>query len=194
MARSRLLAVLVGIVALVAFIPQAGAGTGDVTITKKFHEGSSPPPVSDVPLFTDVHWRIEVVVRNRTADTITDAVVTDRFSADIELGQHGPNEGYPLYEGAVAAITCGDVNIEPVSQAQPEGATLVTWTIGTMAPKSSCRLSVRVSTDINPAGQQEYTSPGEHCLNSGATLKYNDALGAQQSRNSGPLCVTTVNP
>lgn len=173
------------------------------------------PGTANLPLFTDIHWDVEIRVRNFTGSTLTNVVVTDRFSADTELGQHGANEGYPSYgatgalvnpEGAIhfltpdlgpapgvaSSPTCGTVApLTPVGN-NTNGATLLSWTIGTMGTGQTCELVLFVSTDINPADKQEYTSPGQHCLNSGATIKFK-LNGVQYSHSTGAVCVTTAN-
>ena len=45
------------------------------------------------------------------------------------------------------------------------------WNIGPMGPEETRIIYLVVSTDLNPAGHQEFTSPGITYLNSGATLK-----------------------
>lgn len=48
------------------------------------------------------------------------------------------------------------------------------WYIGDLAPGETARIIILVSTDLNPAGHQEYTAPGVYEMNSGATLKFID--------------------
>ncbi|MDH5379103.1 MAG: hypothetical protein OEX00_12325 [Gammaproteobacteria bacterium] len=45
------------------------------------------------------------------------------------------------------------------------------WTIGPMEENESKIIYLVISTDINPGGHQEFTSPCTHYLNSGATVK-----------------------
>ncbi len=45
------------------------------------------------------------------------------------------------------------------------------WDVGPMDAGETKRIWLVVSTDTNPAGHQEYTSPGCYALNSGATVK-----------------------
>jgi hypothetical protein len=54
------------------------------------------------------------------------------------------------------------------------------WYIGDLAPGETARLILLVSTDLNPAGHQEYTEPGVYEMNSGATLKFIDPLQDMQ--------------
>jgi len=48
------------------------------------------------------------------------------------------------------------------------------WYIGDLEPGETARIIILVSTDLNPAGYQEYTTPGIYEMNSGATLKFID--------------------
>jgi hypothetical protein len=45
------------------------------------------------------------------------------------------------------------------------------WIIGSMKENETKLAYIVISTDINPGGKQEFTSPGIYCLNSGATVK-----------------------
>jgi hypothetical protein len=45
------------------------------------------------------------------------------------------------------------------------------WTIGAMGAGDTEVIYLVISTDLNPAGHQEFTSPGTAFLNSGATVK-----------------------
>lgn len=45
------------------------------------------------------------------------------------------------------------------------------WEVGSMSAGETRKIWLVVSTDTNPAGHQEYTSPGCYALNSGATVK-----------------------
>ena len=62
---------------------------------------------------------------------------------------------------------------------------------------ASTRISVtatlifEISTDLNPAGKQEYTSPGCYELNSGAVLKFT-YNGKKYSAHTLPITVLVV--
>src|SRR3990170_4674519 len=62
------------------------------------------------------------------------------------------------------------------------------WYIGSMSAGSTKTIYLVVSTDTNPSGKQEYTSPGCYALNSGATVKarYN---GAQVSATASSIWI-----
>ena len=53
------------------------------------------------------------------------------------------------------------------------------------------KLKIVIGTDTNPAGQQEYTTPGPYYLNSGATVKW-IYDGKQYSASSNKLMITVV--
>jgi len=62
------------------------------------------------------------------------------------------------------------------------------WDIGTHEPGEYATLYLTMATDLNPAGKQEYTSPGTYELNSGAVVKkiYD---GVQYSWETGQLSI-----
>ena len=67
------------------------------------------------------------------------------------------------------------------------------WYIGSLKPGKTARLILLVSTDLNPAGHQEYTEPGIYEMNSGATLKFIDPeQNMQLSAVTAPLYVTVL--
>lgn len=49
------------------------------------------------------------------------------------------------------------------------GATHLTWLVGNLT--GDAELTMRIATRQNPAGKQEFTSPGNYSLNDGAWLK-----------------------
>lgn len=70
------------------------------------------------------------------------------------------------------------------------------WDIGEMNCGETKTIFVTVSTDVNPAGWQEYTSCGWYYLNSGATVKaIVESTGEQFSAESGgiEICVACHN-
>ena len=65
------------------------------------------------------------------------------------------------------------------------------WDIGTHEPGEYATLYLTMATDLNPAGKQEYTSPGTYELNSGAvTKKIYD--GVQYSWETGQLTIEII--
>jgi len=109
---------------------------------------------------TDVHWwiMIKVSLPSNWGEPIKNVVVTDRFGAEIEIDSPFP---VSITHGTVSYTTKG--NSEKV---------FLTWNIETLSPGKTAILRFKISTDHNPAGKQEYTSPGCYELNSGTVLKF----------------------
>lgn len=163
---------------LVGFMAMANpvaACDGDPPITKESapycHWGTNDA----VPLGMDVAWMIWINVTNSGPNKWTDVVVKDRLGGELEFH-------YVCY------ITLGSLTYET------KGATekvFLTWTIGELPAGGVASVCFMISTDVNPGGQQEYTSPGDYELNSGATLKYK-MCGTQYSYSTEPIPITVV--
>ncbi len=127
----------------------------------------------------DVQWAIVIDVVNPFPYTMGDTVITDRFGAEIEIDDPFP---YHITHGTVSYTTKG--KSEKV---------FLTWEIGDLLPGETARLILLVSTDKNPKGHQEYTSPGIYELNSGATLKFIDTeQDTQLSAYTDSIYVTVL--
>ena len=116
---------------------------------------------------TETQWAVVIDIVNPFPYNMTDTVITDRFGAEIEIDDPFP---YNITHGTVSYTTKG--KSEKV---------FLTWEIGDLPPGETARLILLVSTDYNPGknnkypdGHQEYTTPGDYELNSGATLKFKD--------------------
>ncbi|MFW9784624.1 MAG: FG-GAP-like repeat-containing protein [Candidatus Heimdallarchaeota archaeon] len=109
---------------------------------------------------TEVQFAIEVEVTNPFGYTMEDTKITDRFGAEIELDLPIP---FYITHGTVDHYTKGK-----------SAKVFLTWDIGDLLPGETARLILLVSTDLNPAGHQEYTTSDVYELNSGATLKFID--------------------
>jgi hypothetical protein len=66
------------------------------------------------------------------------------------------------------------------------------WTIGDMTAGETAVVYLVISTDLNPAGHQEFTSCGTAFLNSGATVK-GFVDGRQVSAEADPIEIKVVN-
>jgi len=62
----------------------------------------------------------------------------------------------------------------------------LTWEIESPSPCDTATLIIKTSTDKNPAGKQEYASPGCYELNSGVVLKFTYE-GKRYSAYTGPI-------
>lgn len=100
----------------------------------------------------------------------TDVVVTDRLAAEWEIDSIDH-----VGKGTVSWYTTG--KSEKVH---------LTWYIGTLSPGELVWLNFTISTDLNPAGRQEYTTQGVYELNSGPVLKWM-AQGSQWSEELNSL-------
>ena len=59
------------------------------------------------------------------------------------------------------------------------------WTIGAMDQGEVRDLYVTISTDLNPAGQQEFVRPGTYALNAGPLV---EGVVASTSLSTGAVC------
>ena len=169
-------------------------------ITKEMTAG---PTV--VPLYTDVEWELVITVTNNDAvNNMTGVVVKDNFGGDLEVVSVGgvtvnSSAALPLkgkQKEDTYSTSVGNVTI--LWTGKTEKAHLF-WDVGTLTPGQSATLTLLVSTDMNtghgngknlkfPDGHQEYTSPGTHCLNSGATAT-GMLDGWEMTASSDEICV-----
>jgi len=136
------------------------------------------PTTLTAPLGTDVHWQIRITVSLPSSwdGPIENVIVKDRFGAEIEIDAY-------MY------ITGDDWTKLEISTKGKSEKVFLTWYIGTLSPGETAQLKLLISTDHNPAGKQEYTSPGCYELNSGAVLKFT-YQGKQHSAYTEPIKVS----
>lgn len=127
-----------------------------------------------VDCFERAAWLVTITVDNVNGAPITDVTVDDRFGGEYCVALRSRTQG-------TVVITASGTTEKP----------MVRWTVGTIPAGGRATLVLRVSTDHNPAGKQEFTTPGVYTMNSGAVLKYYLG-GVQQSRTSDQLQVTAV--
>ena len=139
-----------------------------------WHINNGTPGQEWVPLFRKIKWTVTYYVPNTSGDTMYDAVLKDRFGA--ELDQADPGQ-YTASHGSVTF----EYSTGEMKQLR------ITWDIGDLPDGTTATLSFDVVTKENPPGKQEYTSPGRKILNSGAVLKWEDASGLQDSMST-PSC------
>jgi hypothetical protein len=115
---------------------------------------------------TETSWTLVITVDNPFGFIMEDAVIKDRFGAEIEIDGYDANVWYPDDAGTGQWQYKTKGNSDKV---------FLTWEIGDLAISGTATLTLEISTDKNPAGYQEYTEAGEdYELNSGATLKFID--------------------
>ena len=128
---------------------------------------------------TETQWAVVIDITNTFSYTMTDAKITDRFGAEIEI-----DEPFPV------SITHGTVTYTTKGKS---AKVFLTWEIGDLPPGETARLILLVSTDINPKGIQEYSESGIYELNSGATLKFIDSeQDVQLSAYTDSIYVTVL--
>lgn len=141
-----------------------------------------PPPVQKlrsgpdpVTVGTYQEWFFTIVVSNPFDFPIEDVLVTDHFGAELDV--------------VIVSHTGGTATTEVVGQ-----QARIAWTIDLLDPGHSQTLVVRAFTTLNPGGQQSYSSPGRYEQNSGATMRWIDPNGHQDSASTDSIVVTVVEP
>jgi hypothetical protein len=120
----------------------------------------------------EVKFLMVIQVRNPSRMPWTNVKVKDRFAAELEI------DGIPV------GPTHGDLELTTKGKSEK---VFLEWEIGDLGPLEVANLVLHVSTDENPAGKQEYTSPGIYEFNSGAVLKFRDPRGKQHSFETGSI-------
>lgn len=145
---------------------------------------SSHDPMA-LPLGENIVWVMDICVRNEFCFTMKDLVVTDNLAAEFEVDEWWweVDDWWPTADMKMKIRTKG--NSKKVTW---------TWTIGDLDPsQKSPLLKFLISTDLNPAGKQEFTSPGCYELNSGVVIKFKDPMtGNQLSAHTGPVFAVNV--
>ncbi|MFX1531573.1 MAG: hypothetical protein ACFFBC_10710 [Promethearchaeota archaeon] len=132
----------------------------------------------NIEVETEVEWAVEIKVTNSFDYMMENVLITDRFGAEIEIDELFPS-----------MITHGTVSYATKGKSEK---VFLTWDVGDLLPGETARLIFLVSTDLNPAGKQEYTSPGDYELNSGSTLKFKDFEDIQLSAVTNSIYVTVL--
>jgi len=165
---------LASIISLASAMSTVNACHKDATITYEQW------PNGIIEVGEEVQWRIEIVVGNGFAPgsgpgvTFKNVMVTDMLGAELELDL-GPA---PWYWVGPPALLYPEKGTASYTLSGVSNKVKITWNVGTLAYMEFRTLTFYVSTDFNPAGNHEYTSPGIKYLNSGPTMKYRiDGVG-----------------
>jgi len=200
---------------------EIGSATADFTILAfedLYKEVVEAP--DEIIIGQKAEWTLGMGVTNNFGYTMNATKIADRFGGDLMIDSINTTAGnytfeYTNYEKKKQArVTIKNDTVtlyssEPLTKggvtigAEPyefhifwTGRTHkahFAWTIGPLASGANTGITIGVSTDTNPAGKQEYTSPGLHCLhelNSGATLKFIDPEDMQLSAVTDSIYVT----
>ena len=133
----------------------------------------------------ETQWSLVIEVTNPFGYPMTSVVIKDRFGAEIEIDDDDPLTP----EIDEVSITHGTWSFTTKGKSEK---VFLTWDIGYLNPGDTARLILLVSTDLNPAGKQEYSSPGIYELNSGATLKFIGDCGVQLSAYTNSIYVIVL--
>jgi len=127
---------------------------------------------TSIPMGSPVTWWIHFEITAYSA--MEQVVVTDNLGGELGIV-------LPEY-----LITQGHTHVTYFGATQKVH---LLWDVGNLNPGDHVELIIEIYTDLNPGGQQEYTSPGCYALNSGATLKfyYN---GVKYSATTDPIIIT----
>jgi hypothetical protein len=118
---------------------------------------------------------LEVIqVHNPSGTMWRDVTVKDRWGAEIDVVAAHPSMG-------TATLSTRGASEKEFLQ----------WAVGDLGPGQTVNLVLLTMTDLNPAGHQEYTSPGEYDYNSGAVVKFLVG-GKKQSFDTGSVMLTVT--
>jgi PKD repeat protein len=134
---------------------------------------------------TYYEWVLQISVTNVGGRAATDVEVRDMLPAELGLLELVASNGE-----AISFVT-GTRALPPSNTIGPVRSTHITWTIDSMAPGETETLTMRICTRLNPAGRQEFTSPGVYSLNDGAWLTAVDSLTGEGIA-AGPTAPITV--
>ncbi|UCE36231.1 MAG: hypothetical protein JSW00_11895, partial [Thermoplasmata archaeon] len=109
--------------------------------------------------------------------TMENVVVYDVLPAELELLD------YELTQGTLTATTKGKGKM---------GSTHLTWVVGDLTGEAE--LILKIATRKNPAGKQEFTSPGVYVLNEGVTAEGTDKITKEtfKAGPTEPILVTAI--
>lgn len=117
-------------------------------------------------LGVDCAWILRIEVKSTVSD-LNNVLVEETLSADIEVN--------------TAVASHGTVHVDPMGSKPDKSSLNITWTINSLTMGQMAYIVLEISTDLNPAGRQEYTSCGCNNLNSGPRLTY--YIGTESTRS-----------
>jgi hypothetical protein len=153
------------------------------------------------------YFQMDITVTNPSSTQVTNVMVKDNFGGDLELVSTDvfndgidPDTTWTPGPGkkSTALDNTGTITVQWTGKTQKVH---MFWNVGTLNPGDTVMLTVVVSTDVNTgdgngkkaSGHQEYTSEGEHCLNSGATAKgiVSWDIDFEVDYSTDPICINT---
>jgi hypothetical protein len=146
---------------------------GPLTVVKEVIDTVEYGDGDDIIEVNEPWWfMVQITVTNNGTSTVSNIVVKDKFGADLEV--------FSLFSptGTWSCSNHGGKADQP----------RITWNLGDLAASATTYMNVWAYTDTDPGGNQRYTSPCEHELNSGATAK-GTYEGHKTSASSDPITV-----
>jgi PKD repeat protein len=123
----------------------------------------------EIPTHTYHEWELKITVSGASpTKSYENVVVYDVLPAELTLLE------FELSQGTLTETKKGKGKM---------GATHLLWDVGNL--ENEAELIIKIATRKNPAGKQEFTSPGTYFLNEGAWLKYFDN-STQENIEKGP--------
>ncbi|NYT12538.1 MAG: hypothetical protein GKC03_08345 [Methanomassiliicoccales archaeon] len=149
------------------------------------YEGATLSKTADGPdvviVNTNNSWEFTFIVKNNFDYDMVDAILKDHFGAELDY----------IADSVMAnLLTEYDISYSKGTMKQVR----MEWSLDQIVEGEAFMLQMTVYTKLNPAGKQEYTSPGTYDLNSGATLKWYDERGKKHSLETGTIQVVAVKP
>jgi hypothetical protein len=149
---------------LIIMVLVSGFAMGVPNPKEKQEEGMSLEMVKisgDDEVFTHEYneWKIKIIVTNLDETAYQNVKITATLPAEINC------IGYLFTHGILEIIQHGKGK---------SGAKEVCWTIESIGARQKLTLELILSTTKNPAGHQEFTSPGEYTIIKGALLTWSD--------------------
>ena len=127
----------------------------------------------ELPLGEEIYFDMTITVH--ATETVTGVVVEDGIGADLVVAEVGGVTVPPLSSWAVDGkwITWSNDSVTLTRNTKGKmNATRLEWDLGDPTPCIDYDLDIVVCTGLNPQDKQEYTSSGDHYLNSGPIVYF----------------------
>ncbi len=132
----------------------------------------------DDEVLTHTHnlWEVQIIVVNLHEHGLDEILVTTTLPAEI---------GFLNY-----TLSQGELQISGHGKGK-SGSKSVSWDVGSLEGHEGAALVLTLGPTLNPAGKQEFTSPGEYVIIEGASLKATD-VDTSEEISVGPTEPITV--
>jgi hypothetical protein len=146
-----------------------------------------------IDLQENIIMDLEITLHNPYPWPMVDAFVWDRFGAEWEIDDYNAPETPNVVDEKY--IDYGDWWFKTKGKSDK---VFLYWDLslvpGDFPAYQDAKLVLQISTDLNPSGKQEYTSPGCYLLNSGLVLKFKNPDGIQLSAHEPSIYINVPEP